>query len=121
MSWLKGFFTLIQGQFMLKRIGSVTVENFGKSYLLHLHEDHYQNGRVAIVANTEDGDMFGRLTVNIPDSPQRDGEIFVKTWSENKYWVPQVLIGLPEIFRNTGEKAQTGFVDADVWKYTPDA
>jgi hypothetical protein len=45
-----------------------------------------------------------------------DGEIFVKTWSENAGWFKKVLdTGL---FEDTGKRVPTGFVEAQIWRFT---
>jgi len=101
---------------------NVDVALFGKVFSLRLEVVKYGNDRTAIQAfDTSDGDRFGSLTVNIPDEDQAEGEIFIKTWSENAEWVPQVMMALPHIFKNTGRRVRAGYAMAEVWEFTPDA
>lgn len=96
-----------------------TVDVFGKQFKISLDVGRYSNDRVAISAiDEEDGDMFGRLTVNLPEEELGPDEIFVKTWSENKVWVQQVLAAMPHVFQDTGRKAQAGYTEAAIWKFT---
>lgn len=95
------------------------VDVFGKQFKISLDVGRYGNDRVAISAiDEEDGDMFGRLTVNLPEEELGPDEIFVKTWSENKEWVPQVLAAMPHVFQDTGRKARAGYTEAAIWKFT---
>ena len=75
----------------------------------------YENGRTAITIICDDGDQFGVLTTNLSDQPQGEGEIFVKTWSENAVLREPILaLG---IFEDTGKRVPTGFVEAEVWRF----
>jgi hypothetical protein len=57
------------------------------------------------------------LTVNVVNwKPENDNEILVKTWSENKSWTRDILTHGP--FEDTGRRVPTGFVHAEVWRYT---
>ena len=81
-----------------------------------LNTNNYGNDRLAIEAICKDeGDRYGVLTVNIPEAPIADDEIFVKDWSEN-VWVNQVLEQCPDLFEDTGRRQATGFTSAAVWK-----
>lgn len=88
-----------------------------KEYEIELVLSHYNyKNRIAIQAiDMSDGEPFGTLTTNIEEDVE-ENEFFVKDWSENSSWVPQVLEEFPEYFENTGKKFQSGFVQVPVWK-----
>lgn len=54
------------------------------------------------------------LTVNLPDSPLEDGEFFVKGWSENAEIIEDCRKS--GLFIDTGKRARTGFVQAEIWR-----
>jgi hypothetical protein len=91
------------------------VTAFGKVLRLNLEKSEYGNGRPAVVAMEDNGEKWGMLTVNIPDTPLEPNEIIVKDYSEGATWVPQVLEKLPEVFEDTGKKAFSGHVAASIW------
>jgi hypothetical protein len=94
----------------------ITIQFLGNPVNLELVEHRYaDNGRLAIQAVCEDGETFGTLTVNL-DTPLADDEVCIKVWSENSYWVPQVLEALKDKFVPTGREVPTGFVRAPVYK-----
>lgn len=89
----------------------------GKPVNLQLVDHKYtDNGRRAIQAVCDDEEVFGMLTVNIPEAELAEDEICVKVWSENSYWVPQILSTLKDRFVPTGREVSTGFVSAPVYK-----
>lgn len=97
---------------------TVKIKFYDSIYNLQMREQQYQNGRTALVFN--DGvEVFGVLTVNVPEVPLREGEIIVKTYSENEQWVPQVLKALPEFFTDTHKRIQQGFATMAIWHYHP--
>lgn len=76
----------------------------------------YDNGRRAIRL-VSGGLPFAVLTVNLPDDPLEEGEIFVKTWSENAA-IRDPILALG-IFEDTGKRVPTGFTEAEVWRFKP--
>lgn len=93
------------------------IEMFGEVYVIRLQCHHYENGRLAITAiDIFDNAPFGVLTINMPDEKLEENEICVKTWSENEYWVPQVLEFRQDLFEETSRFIPSGFVIANVWK-----
>lgn len=56
------------------------------------------------------------FTVNLPDEHLEPGEFFVKTWSENEPLIPSIRNS--GIFIDTGKRVPTGFVMAEVWKFS---
>lgn len=89
----------------------------GQHYDVILHTAKYTNGATAILLDSDEG-PFGQLTVNLEGVQLVDNEILVKTWSENS-WVRQLLVKYSEIFKDTGRRASTGYVQAEIWIYTP--
>ena len=95
----------------------IKINFLGKPVNLELVEHRYtDNGRLAIQAVCDDEEVFGMLTVNIPEANLADDEVCIKVWSENSYWVPQVLAQLKDKFVPTGREVSTGFVRAPVYK-----
>jgi hypothetical protein len=95
----------------------ITINFLGTPTNIRLEEHRYSdNGRLAVQAVVaETGEPFGMLTVNL-DTPLADDEVCVKVWSENSYWVPQVLAALKDKWIPTGREVPTGFVLAPVYK-----
>lgn len=96
----------------------ITIDFLGEKVHLVLVEHTYRdNGRRAIEArDSMTLENFGVLTVNIPEAQLADDEVCIKVWSENAYWVPQVLHQLKDKFIPTGREVPTGFVSAPVYK-----
>lgn len=83
---------------------------------VRLQLGNYANGRTAVEL-ISGGLPFGILSVNLPDDPLEDGEIFVKTWSENAAMREPILsLG---IFEDTGKRMPTGFTESEVWRFKP--
>lgn len=93
----------------------ITINFLDKKISLTLTDHTYTNGRRAIQAVTDD-EVFGMITVNIPEAELADDEVCVKVWSENSYWVPQVLAAMKDKFIPTGREVRTGFVSAPIYK-----
>lgn len=93
----------------------IKITFLGKPVNLELVDHTYTNGRRAIEAVCDEG-AFGMLTVNLPEADLADDEVCIKVWSENSYWVPQVLAQLKDKFVPTGREIPTGFVRAPVYK-----
>lgn len=91
----------------------------GEDYEIFLDDSLcYGNGVKAIQAFLKTHEPFGKVTVNLPDAPVPDeSHIYVKTWSENAAWVPQ-LLEVCDFFEDTGRRIPTGGYDAEaqVWR-----
>ena len=83
--------------------------------ILKIYQSEYTNGRPAIFLR-EDGPPHSILTINLPRSPLEEGEVFVKTWTENEIIAPHVLEHT-NLFEDTGRAVDTGFVQADIWRF----
>lgn len=103
------------------------VNAFGRNWNLSLFVAHYQNnGRLAILVKDADTkEPFGTLTVNIdaflPDDPEDKVRFaFVKTYSENEAWAPDLLEelrseGVAE--RIFGMEVSNGNVEFPLWGF----
>jgi len=78
----------------------------------------YRNNRMAIQFKDDEGMPLMCLTVNMPEDHLEPGEFFVKTWSENMPLIPTLRES--GIFIDTLKRIPTGFVHAEVWKFTDD-
>lgn len=97
----------------------IKVEAFGKIYKNEMDVESYGNGRPAVLLNAvEDGSPFGTLTCNLPDVELEEKEIIVKTWSENAEKEREMAYCCLKtgLFRDTGKRIATGFVQAQVWE-----
>lgn len=73
----------------------------------------YSNYRPAIRVMV-DGEMYGKLTVNLPEVKLEDGELLIKTWSENENLSGAAM--KTGLFEDTGKRIPTGFCEAQVWR-----
>jgi hypothetical protein len=91
-----------------------------KGRVLGIKEDTYRKGgRTALLLiDLEDPSLEYKLTVNLPGEPLEPNHVFVKTWSENAA-VARVALD-SKLFRDTGRRVATGFVEAQVWERTPE-
>jgi hypothetical protein len=90
--------------------------DFPKYGICKMEIKHYNNGRIAIQFRNKKVGPIITLTVNLPYDRLESGEFFVKTWSENEPLTP--FIRNSGIFIDTGKKVETGFVIAEVWKFS---
>jgi hypothetical protein len=93
----------------MKLLGTITCYN----QKVFLYVTTYVDGRLAIVGTLEDGEPFATLTVNLPEEALEPGQFFAKTWSENEEFASICLAS--GLFTDTGVRAITGFVLAEVW------
>lgn len=70
---------------------TIDIDLYGESFRLLAELGRYENDRLAISFVTHDGEPFGHLTINMPQADLPDGMVFVKDWSENAGWVPQII------------------------------
>jgi len=96
-----------------------SIKFLGEDVNLELIISKYPNERLAIVAfDLADGCRFGTLTVNVPEFELNEGEIIVKTYSDNEEWVPQVLKNLSKHFIPTGNEVNLGYVTVPIYKFS---
>lgn len=84
-----------------------------KDYTVWLEKHKYSNGRTALLLMDEEGQV-ACATVNLPELNLHDGEVFIKTWSENEGMMEFLLDN--NIIIDTGREVPTGFVVARVGK-----
>ena len=86
--------------------------------ILTVHTAKYPNGRVAIHLTDEDGMLYAKLTVNLPNEELKDGEFFVKDYAENE----ELALSAYEsgLFKQTGQFAQSGYCIVPVWRFAND-
>ena len=77
-------------------------------------ERYSDNGRLALrLVEHKSREPFGSASVNIPNAQLAEGELLVKTWSENEsIRKPLLDTGL---FEDTGCRVPAGFCEAEVW------
>jgi len=78
-----------------------------------LRSKYAVDGSLAIVVETEDGDPWASLTVNMRTLPP-EGCFFVKTWSENEHITN--LLRESEFFEPTGRGIPADYSTAEIWK-----
>ena len=84
-----------------------------KDWECGLEFSKYQNGRIAILlVDTTDGSPVTTASVNLPDEPLNDGEVFIKDWSENQGVLAALVAA--GIVEDTGRTVRTGFVQANI-------
>lgn len=101
---------------MAKVIGDTFITFYGDEIPVRVVQGEYPNKRIALHCSGLDGEPFGAITVNVPDQPLEEGEFFVKTWNENQ-WVPQLLNAPNLQLEDTGKRASTGYVEAQIWRF----
>ena len=80
----------------------------------------YPNGRLAIeLFDKTSGESLATLTTNMVNDSLKDGEVFVKTWSENEEIAKAALES--GFFKDTGRRVSAGYVEAQVWMIRNDA
>jgi len=80
-----------------------------------LEKAEYFNGRLALrLIDGVSGEPIATCTVNIPDEPQEDGEVFIKNYSENSGMVDALVAA--DVIYPTHRKFPSGFVQIEVCK-----
>ena len=78
---------------------------------------YYCNGRVAILSDTEDGEPYCDITVNIPDEPLEENEVVIDQLCDS--------IGLLALLIEKGimtphhRTVRSGFCDFKICRYDP--
>lgn len=91
-------------------IGTITLN--GET--LNIIEARYTDGAPAILLEDEEGDAYATFSTNLDDTNRAEGEVLVKTWSENEdLRQPMLDTGL---FEDTGRRVPNGFIEAEVWR-----
>lgn len=74
----------------------------------------YADGTTALQVFMEDGDLWATLTACSPGTRLGDGEVLVKTYSENEPMVAPLLA--TGAFEDTGRRVPAGFAELQVWR-----
>ena len=87
-----------------------------KDWNCNLLKSYYINGnRVALyLVAGEDGEPVSTCTVNLPDEPLDEGEVFIKDYSENEGMVE--FLEKEGVVKPTGRMVQSGYVLIPVCK-----
>lgn len=97
------------------RSKKIMVSMYGSTFNVVLRPVTYlKNNRVALAVREEDGSPVGSLTVNLPDFPLGEREIFVKDWSENEELAKSMLAS--GLFKDTGKRVPSGHVMVPIWE-----
>jgi hypothetical protein len=85
---------------------------FGKSYMVDVKTNKYQNGGLAVqLFDSETHETFATISVNLPESQDIPKDAFyVKHWSENEPIIAQLIQqNIIELAKDC-EPASSGFV-----------
>jgi len=82
-------------------------------YTVWLEKAGYANGRVALMLNSDEGQV-ACATVNLAEHDIQPDEIIVKTWGENEPMLDFLVTN--HIVADTGREIRLGFVVAKVCK-----
>ena len=98
----------------------INIKGMG-SFILELRKGTYQEGGIALrLVDVTDGTPFATLTVHVPDQHLllKEGEFYVKTWSENAPVIEALRKSKGLIFINTERNIKMGFDSvAECWKF----
>jgi len=71
--------------------------------VVSLQVARYSNGRIALQTYTADGEPFMTCSVNVPDQPCGESEVYIKNYSENegitKWLLAQAILVWPPVGR----------------------
>lgn len=99
---------------------SFTINLFDEEDEVHFEFDNYSNnGALAVELVTTDGESYGMLSVNLPDSQilSKD-EFFLKDWSENEDLARELIkMG---VLIPTGKQSSGKFIMAKSYKVSPE-
>lgn len=74
---------------------------------------YQEGGDTAVVLEGEKGETISILSTNIPGLRLKPNEFLAKTWSENEEIAALALDS--KLFKDTGRRVPTGFVEAQIW------
>ena len=89
--------------------------NLNKSYYFARPVLAEESGRVALtLEDADDGEPISTCTVNLPDEPLGEGEVFIKDYSENEGMVEFLV--KEGVVERTGREVQSGYISVPVCK-----
>ena len=84
---------------------------------VYIDTGYYGNGRLAVsLLEVDTHEPVMVATVNLPDADLAEDEVAIKNWSENEGVLPFLIEN--EIVHPPHRKIDTGFVQADICKWT---
>lgn len=84
----------------------------------HKLEFYDSNGRIALTCHYGN-EVYGKLTVNQPETPLEDNEFIVKNYSENEGWALAYINSHPELFLPTTFEVQISqWVTCPIYRVT---
>jgi hypothetical protein len=87
---------------------------FGDDEIL-VEEGTYPDGTKALLGvDADTGEPYAKLTTSIPGAKLGQDEYLIKTWGENVS-VTEAL-RKSGLFRDTGRRVRSGYVEAQVWR-----
>lgn len=95
-------------------MATIKFKAYGEEQEVILRLNSYGNGRLAIESLLLDGEPWGLLTVNIPDSPVEEDEACLDTnnWEDVVQLVEEYHLG-----ENTGKLAFSGYCVYPIYKF----
>lgn len=88
------------------------IEAFGES--LSVVEQRYPDGGLHYSCVSDCGEPYGTLSKRLPGTALAEGEVLMKTYSENEPMRQPLLAS--GLFEDTGRRVPSGFVDLEVWR-----
>lgn len=87
-----------------------------KGWNCNLNKSYYEHGKCVVLCliDADDGEPVSTCTVNLPDEPLGDGEVFIKDYSENEGMVEFLV--KEGVVERTGREVQSGYVRIPVCK-----
>ncbi len=77
---------------MSKTLETFQLDGPHTGYIVYAVGRYYEKRRRAIqLLDASDGSLVATATVNIPDSPLGEDEVFIKNWSENEGVLPSMI------------------------------
>ena len=87
---------------------------YGEEWKVWIRPGWYTRDRIALELIDRLGETVAKITVNIPEEELKEGEIIVKTWSENEPMAEFLIAN--GIATDTGRRAQAGYAEAWIMK-----
>lgn len=87
---------------------------------VEVRRSSYAFGGLAVRLVGVDGSPIATLSTRLLGLAPRPPRFWAKTWSENEEIAREALAASPRLFVDTGERQQTGFVEAELWEIAPE-
>lgn len=81
--------------------------------------DFYANNNRICLSCLYKGELWGKISINVPEAPLNPNEFIVKDYSENEYWALPYLNSHPEWFLPKGLVIQVSqYVTCPIYRVT---